>query len=472
MMVLTYPLYAGWSEPMRLTYRGYEINPQLTAINDTLHLTWFQLADSQNVSYIQSNASGQNWGDVINLNTPGHHGLDVNLTKIAGQLFVGWFDYIPNGPISIAYSISDYGNIWDIPAYIQGISTQIGGPVATTISGDSIYGVYYAYSRDSTGNTPFKICYSSDLGQTWSNEQTVAYAPSYYCNSLIIKKCGGVLYIVWTAIPSPENTTWECQVIISRNGGQSWEPKIILSQNGGSPAQRACASCNPVDGSFAVGWMDQGYPGSFYMRITNDSGYTWGQEIQNVTSHNISDPAIDFIGDTIWATWTDWNFADNWQIGYSKSTNLGQTWTEPERISNTTGTSMTPWLSYDNGKVHLVWQEDGPASQDRDIYYRRYDPDNDIDEYQEPTSYGLLKSYPNPFNSTTKITFSDNKGGEIEIYDISGGLIKSLLVKDKSEGSVFWDARDGLGQPLASGIYIAKSKTTRGVCTAKLVHLK
>jgi len=261
-------------------------------------------------------------------------------------------------------------------------------------------------------------------------------------------------------------------VIVSLDGGVTWSPKTFLSQNGGRPAQTACASCNPVDGSFAVGWMDYNYPGRFYIRITNDSGYSWGPEIQNVTGHYISDPAIDFVGDTIWATWTDWSFSDHWQIGYSKSTNLGQTWTQSERISNTTGRSMTPWLSYDNGKVHLVWQEDGPSSQDREIYYRRYDPDNDIDEDQVPTSYGLLKSYPNPFNSTTKITFSDNKGGEIDIYDISGRLIKSLPVKDKRDGSVIWDAKDGLGQPLASGIYIAKLKTTRGVCTTKLVYLK
>jgi len=261
-------------------------------------------------------------------------------------------------------------------------------------------------------------------------------------------------------------------VIVSLDGGVTWSPKTFLSQNGGRPAQTACASCNPVDGSFAVGWMDYNYPGRFYIRITNDSGYSWGPEIQNVTGHYISDPAIDFVGDTIWATWTDWNFADNWQIGYSKSTNLGQTWTQSERISNTTGRSMTPWLSYANGKAHLVWQEDALSGQGSDIYYRRFDPDNDIDDNPRPTSYGLLKSYPNPFNSTTKITFGDNQGGEIEIYDISGRLIKSLPVDDKREGSVTWDAKDGLGQPLASGIYIAKSKTSRGVCTAKLVHLK
>jgi len=339
------------------------------------------------------------------------------------------------------------------------------------MSGDSIYGVYYAYSQDSTGNIPFKFLYSSDAGQTWSNEQTVAYAMPAYCNGLIISKCFGALYIVWNAVPIPESTTYETQVVISYDGGLTWSPKTFLSQNGGRPAQLACASCSEINGFFAVGWMDYNYPGRFYIRITRNLGYTWRPEIQNVTSHYISDPNLFMIADTLWATWTDWSYADHWEIGYSKSTDQGQSWSETERISNTPGNSMTPWLSYDHGKVHLVWQEDANPGG-RDIYYRRWDPGDGIDEVPNSTSTGLLKSYPNPFNSTTIITYSNIEGGEIQIYDISGRLIKTLSVKDKREGSVIWNATDGLGQPTASGIYIVRSKTSKGVATAKLVHLK
>jgi hypothetical protein len=468
--LLSTTLFAGWSEPVQLTHRGAEINPKILAINDTLHLIWTQIADTQRVSNIQSIDGGQSWGEIYNLNEWGHGGSFAGLAY-NGEIFISaWADYIPFEPSCIAYSFSNNGQSWSLPEYICGNTMPITTPVAVDLSGDSLFAVYFAYGHDSTGNIPFKFLYSSDMGQTWSNEQTVAYAPSYYCNGLLIKKCGGVLYIVWTAIPYPENTTWECQVLISHDGGLTWSPKTFLSQNGGSPAQRACASCNPVDGSFAVGWMDYSYPGRFYIRITSDSGYSWGPEIQNVTDHHISDPAIDFVGDTLWATWTDWNYANYWEIGYSKSTDRGQSWSETERISYTPGNSMTPWLSSDNGKIHLVWQDEDVSTY-RDIFYRRWEMGDYITETNKPAAYKLI-CYPNPFNSKVVINFQDVKGGEIKIYDIAGRLVRVLKLEAKREGSVVWDSRDGLGNSVASGIYIAKAETSKGISVAKLVCLR
>ena len=464
-------LFAGWSEPVRLTYRGHEMNPQIIAIHDTVHVAWTQIADSEKVSYIRSVDGGQSWGEIINLSSWGHHGAFVDLSKNGGRLFAGWADYPPSGHANIGYSITLDGLNWSTPAFMLGNNSNFGNPIAATMSGDTIYGVYYSHSQDSTGNIPFRFIYSSDQGQTWSNEQTIAYAPSYYCNSLIINKCRGVLFVVWTAIPFPENTTWECQVVISRDGGQTWEPKTILSQNGGRPAQAACLSCNRLNGFVAVGWMDYSYPGFLYLRITGNLGYTWGPEIHAITSHYISDPNIDFVGDTLWATWKDGSFADNWQIGYSKSIDQGHNWSEIERISITTGTSMTPWLSYNHGKVHLVWQEESDSTG-RDIYYRRWQSGDDINEITNPTSYSLLKSYPNPFNSTTKIMYKNIEGGEIWIYDIAGRLVKEFDVKDSREGAIEWEAIDNLGERISTGIYLAKARIQHGLITLKMIYLK
>jgi hypothetical protein len=188
-MALTCPLFAGWSEPIQLTHRGYEINPQIIAINDTLHLAWFQLADSQKVSYVQSLDGGQAWGEINNLSAWGHWGSWVNITKNQGNIFIGWCDIIPMEPLSVAFSLSENGLNWSQPVYISNTNQLIGTPISTTIHGDSIYLVYYGYNRDSTRNIPFVFLHSSDLGQTWSNEQTVAYALPDYCNGLIISKC-------------------------------------------------------------------------------------------------------------------------------------------------------------------------------------------------------------------------------------------------------------------------------------------
>lgn len=68
------PTFAGWSEDVRLTYRGYEISPQVIARNDTVHVVWFQMMSNNigHVSYIRSTDGGQSWGSIVDLDAPNH----------------------------------------------------------------------------------------------------------------------------------------------------------------------------------------------------------------------------------------------------------------------------------------------------------------------------------------------------------------------------------------------------------------
>jgi subtilisin family serine protease len=69
----------------------------------------------------------------------------------------------------------------------------------------------------------------------------------------------------------------------------------------------------------------------------------------------------------------------------------------------------------------------------------------------------LDQNYPNPFNPSTWIPFYLPSAGQmtIRIYDVSGGLVRTLRDRWMVEGahSVTWDGRDGSGHSAASGIY-------------------
>ena len=81
-------------------------------------------------------------------------------------------------------------------------------------------------------------------------------------------------------------------------------------------------------------------------------------------------------------------------------------------------------------------------------------------------------AYPNPFNSKTILTYKNLKGGEIEIYNITGQKIRTLTTANNKEGQIEWDARDALGNKVSSGIYFARAKTPRNSTTIKLIYLK
>ncbi|MBC8216435.1 MAG: T9SS type A sorting domain-containing protein [Candidatus Marinimicrobia bacterium] len=99
-----------------------------------------------------------------------------------------------------------------------------------------------------------------------------------------------------------------------------------------------------------------------------------------------------------------------------------------------------------------------------------------------PTEFALKQNYPNPFNPTTTISFSipvanvsrRSDGTSLQIYDLTGRLVKTLL-NDKLEPgyhSVVWNGKDAHGQPVASGMYLYQLKTDTFMKTKKLVLLK
>jgi hypothetical protein len=64
---------------------------------------------------------------------------------------------------------------------------------------------------------------------------------------------------------------------------------------------------------------------------------------------------------------------------------------------------------------------------------------------------------PNPFNPTTTISYVLDEPTQVklDIYDVAGRRIASLVdaFQEEGEHDVIWNGRDGLGAPVASGIY-------------------
>jgi len=485
--------FAGWSEDIRLTYRGYEIHPQVIARNDTVHVAWHQIAGDMHISYNQSRDGGEHWEGVWDLEDLGHHGSRLSLSLDSAGIFIGWFD-INTNPVNwvsnIAFSASSDGGVWSSPRYVYPDTLRDHPNRALSIINnlDSIYIVYNGAENDSTGNNPINFLFSSDRGQTWSQEVTIGHT-LYYTNPLQIAKCGGLLYIVWSGDCPPIIFNREVIGAISRDGGQSWSEPFLISSEDRFVAQHSCVACDEETGYFAVGWMDftfsGGFPGDLFVRLTTDGGINWSEIHYATNHHKVASPQIAIRGDSLYAVWSDQDIRQgsyNPEICFSQSSDLGISWSPYERLTFMEGWSETPWISYDRAKLHLVWYDDNPPPDSGcDIYYKRYDPEPDaVDESHAPLPQTAnLSAYPNPFNSSTIITYSNFKGGEIEVFDIEGQLIRTFFTGGENEGRIKWDATDASGKKVSSGIYFARarygSKATSASHisqTLKLVFLK
>ena len=80
----------------------------------------------------------------------------------------------------------------------------------------------------------------------------------------------------------------------------------------------------------------------------------------------------------------------------------------------------------------------------------------------EPYAFRLMANYPNPFNPETWIPFelAEDAHVTLRIYDLAGGLVRSLDVGRRPAGehvdrtrAAHWDGRNAAGEQVSSGVY-------------------
>ena len=88
-----------------------------------------------------------------------------------------------------------------------------------------------------------------------------------------------------------------------------------------------------------------------------------------------------------------------------------------------------------------------------------------------PENYLLIRNYPNPFNSQTKIevTIPENSNMSLNIYDINGRLIEQIANGNYRKGIYMFSFN---ADNLASGVYFAVLQTEKEISTHKLVLQK
>jgi hypothetical protein len=93
-----------------------------------------------------------------------------------------------------------------------------------------------------------------------------------------------------------------------------------------------------------------------------------------------------------------------------------------------------------------------------------------------PAATQLLANVPNPFNPTTRLSFTLVAAGPVElaIFTVDGRRVRTLLQGERGAGlhAAIWDGCDDGGVRLASGTYYARLVTGQGTRTRPLVMFK
>ncbi len=473
--------HAQWTEPGRIGIPGAYYYPQILASGDTLHLAGTHILEGDKVVYLRSDDAGDTWGEsqILSDTANSTNAMFVRIVKNAENIMVLWrsiFDAGP-GPWNIGYALShDNGETWTEPLYILNPGWSHILYFSASGSG-SVVNVVLSSRIDH--DLVFFNVRSTNFGQSWSEPVELFTAAQSSMTDQV--SYGDMVYYVWGG-RFVWTGVYETFIISSLDNGESWSNNYMLSRDDSILSRTPSILVNR-GGTVGVSWTDWKYSpywwtGDIFYRQSSDSGFSWESEHEVTFDHLADYSDVCGIGETAHAVWENYSMGiSRRNIYYRRSDDGGESWSEEYWVDGTTDDSWNPVVAASNGRVYIVWA-DGRDDPGMGLYFSRYEDETGIIDKGPITRMIIdLQAYPNPFNSFTTITYDGLKGGDIEIYNITGQRIRTLKIPTKDgelihTGQVTWDARDALGNKVSSGIYFARAKTLRNSSTLKLIYLK
>jgi len=448
--------FADWTPEVRISEPGGCWYPQMIAQGDTIHVVYTNWAGGDKVSYVRSTNAGNDWSEhqILSDTTNTDVTSYPRIITFSNNILILWKNIFSEGIIctNIGYSLShDGGLTWDEPDYVFNPNIEHIYHLVAAASGQTINIIYSDYSVE---DPIFNHVRSSNFGQSWSDAETLFIAGE--TGMIDMAAYNNTFHCVWYG-NFEEGDYWETYYIRSTNGGISWSDNVMLTTDDNHNSYWPSLSTNEY-GNVAFCWTDFKYsPGPFsgdiFVRYSQDDGYSWTDEEQITFDHLAKYSHIFWRSDTVHAVWESGYYTQR-SIYYSMDGGSG--WSEEYRLDDDPDDSYCPRVTASNRKIYVIWADDRHDPDNdiyRGIYFTRYEEDVNIDEnYLGPVDIDILTAYPNPFNSSTVISYSNLKGGDIEIYEITGRLVKQLKDGGRKEGKVTWDATDAFGEKVSSGI--------------------
>ena len=104
-----------------------------------------------------------------------------------------------------------------------------------------------------------------------------------------------------------------------------------------------------------------------------------------------------------------------------------------------------------------------------------------LEPFLLPDETALLRNYPNPFNPETWLPYQLAKSSDVtfSIYSVNGTLVRTLSLGYQAAGvyrhrsrAAYWDGRNALGEPVASGVYFYTLTAGDFIATGKMLIRK
>ena len=158
-------------------------------------------------------------------------------------------------------------------------------------------------------------------------------------------------------------------------------------------------------------------------------------------------------------------------VGFmSAGNNWKNTTTETNRSINSFLWGSIPFPEY--GNLTDVYKQPSIAN----IAFVINDIVDEYDSNDMPLATKLYANYPNPFNPTTTISFTNTTPGwvNIEIFNIKGQKVYTLVDEMLNPGlhKITWNGTDSNSRNVGSGVYFYRMRIADYTDTKRMVLMK
>ncbi len=283
---------------------------------------------------------------------------------------------------------SDGAQTWD--GAIEGTGGQNNGDPAVAID---LNGRMYSGFIHSGGGQG--VAYSADNGMTWTSVlvEDLQYNGLLDKNHLWVDNSYnspyvGNVYTAWTNLDGGDNETQIC-ISYSEDGGLTYSNSVEISSevNAGSHNQGVNIQTGPNGEVYVVwaiydNWLSTGYEQAIGFTKSLDGGKTWSEaeriidDIRGIraeppTAHRVNSfpsMAADINSGNIYVVWANYgvpgnNSGNSIGVFMLKSTDNGETWSEPIQVSQaplvSDNASYLPWISCDpsSGSLSVIYYD-------------------------------------------------------------------------------------------------------------------
>ncbi len=347
----------GFINPVKVsTFGDNSTTTQLLVSGKNVYLAWIDnSAGKFGARLAKSNDGGTSFAKEIDLGNVNGAPDNIRIAEFQGNVYSVWQSFLENRSSIVFVKSTDNGTSFSSPIRVSETSKDSAFPQLAVYENN----VYIAWlERTASDITNILYTKSNDGGVTFGTPVAITShrgnsgIPKIYATSdhvyLMWEDNGAKDFDVFLVTSSDSGSTFSAPVNISNSTGNSGTPQMAIIGNN----------------IYAV-WMDDS-SGNFdiFFSKSTDGGHTFAKPVNLSTDAQDSGyPQLAVVNNNVYVTWTNGVTDKNYDVFFSKSTDGGQTFSQPMNVSNNPGASGWPQIAVD-GNVYISWVDNTPGHFD------------------------------------------------------------------------------------------------------------